>query len=285
MKRTLKILSVSLLMIIFMSVSVFAEELKQIDEYEGHSAEEFSAVLQQKLEGVYTEETDFEYLIEYYSEIPAMVDGINAIKEVMAGGETIEGYETYGLYEAESGNIFGYQLVEFSENYYLFSIEFDTDLNFVGLNLEKVSTFKPGDEIPETFDLADFSSSENNASSLQFVFDKEALGNAAVNTIIGLGVVFGALIFISLIISLFKYISPEGRNFKAAPVAPVKENVVKKEAVKEVSNSDNELVAAITAAVVTDETQLVAAITAAISAYEGVSSDSFVVRTIKKRKW
>ena len=101
----------------------------------------------------------------------------------------------------------------------------------------------------------------------------EILQKAGLNTILGMGTVFVVLIFISFIIYLFKYIpviqdkfakKNKGDDKAAAPaaVAPVVP------AVEEGS----------------DDEELVAAIAAAIAAYEGTSTDDFVVRSIKRRK-
>ena len=132
---------------------------------------------------------------------------------------------------------------------------------------------------------------ERNAE-LQFVFDDdlyldsmtvnaeyslgEILEKAGLNTILGMGTVFAVLIFIAFIISLFKYISviEDGLKNKkkkeaGAPVpAPVAAPVVEENLV--------------------DDLELVAVIAAAIAAAEGTSTDSFVVRSIRRRpsnKW
>ena len=98
------------------------------------------------------------------------------------------------------------------------------------------------------------------------------LNGAAVNTIMGVGCVFAVLIFLIFVISLFKYIgkigqketAPKAAPAPAAPVAaPVEEDL-------------------------TDDLELVAVISAAIAASENTSTDSFVVRSIKKvnrSKW
>lgn len=103
----------------------------------------------------------------------------------------------------------------------------------------------------------------------------ETLQRAALNTLMGVGIVFLVLLFLCFLISLFKYINKifgEGKKEEkkapavaAAPVAaaaaPVEE---------------------------TDDLELVAVIAAAIAAAENTSTDSFVVRSIKKvnkSKW
>ncbi|MGI6069948.1 MAG: OadG family transporter subunit [Blautia sp.] len=98
------------------------------------------------------------------------------------------------------------------------------------------------------------------------------LERAALNTLMGLCTVFVILIFLSFIISLFKYFpNPE---------------LKKKEAAKAVAPAAPAPVAADTD--VTDDTELVAVIAAAIAAAEGTTPDGFVVRSIRKvnrKKW
>lgn len=104
----------------------------------------------------------------------------------------------------------------------------------------------------------------------------QILEKAGLNTLLGMGTVFAVLIFISILISLFRFIpvleaklSGKGKATVEAPAAPK----------------------AAPAPVVTgnvstaDDSQLVAVITAAIAASEGNgSSDGFIVRSIKRRK-
>ena len=90
------------------------------------------------------------------------------------------------------------------------------------------------------------------------------MGNAGLNTILGMGVVFSVLILISLIISSFNL-------FKKQP-KPVPATAKPAEVVTETEE-------------LTDDTELVAVIMAAISAYEsanGGSADGFVVRSIRR---
>lgn len=123
-------------------------------------------------------------------------------------------------------------------------------------------------------------------ADLEFVFDEhlkldsftvsakygtgEILTKAGLNTLLGMGTVFVVLIFMSFIISLFKYIPAIQDMFKKkeAPVekaaAPVEEIVEAEDFV--------------------DDTEIVAVIAAAIAAMEGTTPDGFVVRSIKRRK-
>ena len=106
---------------------------------------------------------------------------------------------------------------------------------------------------------------------------EDAMAEAAVNTVIGISVVFLALLFISFVISLFKYINKFEQklaNKKAGKAAPAPQPAPAPAPVVE-------------AAPETDDLELIAVITAAIHAYEeaqgnAVSGD-LVVRSIKKR--
>jgi len=104
--------------------------------------------------------------------------------------------------------------------------------------------------------------------------DDITYGEAGLNTAMGLGIVFCALAFISLVITL------EGKIFgalgkkKAAPKTPEVPAVAAPAVVEEVEED-------------TDDTELVAVITAAIYAYEAenggeVPADGLVVRSIRR---
>ena len=100
------------------------------------------------------------------------------------------------------------------------------------------------------------------------------------NTLMGIGIVFVMLVFLSLLISLFKYV-------------PKLEEAFTKKGKKEEPKAEKKAApapAAAPAATVpeTDDKELIAVIAAAIAAAEGTSTDSFVVRSIKKinrKKW
>ncbi len=95
-------------------------------------------------------------------------------------------------------------------------------------------------------------------------------GKALMNTLIGMGTVFLVLIFISFIISLFKYINQADAK---KPTAEIKTTPIVPAPVIEEAEEEEELV---------DDTELVAVITAAIAAYAGTSSEGFQVRSIKR---
>lgn len=104
------------------------------------------------------------------------------------------------------------------------------------------------------------------------------LKTATVYTVIGIGTVFLVLIFISLLISCFKYIHAwEESKKKAAAPAP-KAAPAPAPAVKPVAAAP-----AVTGPDLSDDAELVAVMTAAIAAYEGsTSSNGLVVRSIRR---
>ena len=102
----------------------------------------------------------------------------------------------------------------------------------------------------------------------------ETLQRAGLNTLMGVGIVFCVLLFLCFLISLFKFVSKlsgEGKKEQKASPASAAPVVTAAAPVEE-----------------TDDLELVAVIAAAIAAAENTSTDSFVVRSIKKvnkSKW
>ena len=103
----------------------------------------------------------------------------------------------------------------------------------------------------------------------------EKMSTAALNTVICMSIVFAVLIFISLLISGFKIFPYLEEQKKAKAAAAAKANVAENNVVTQIEQrEERELV---------DDTELVAVIAAAIAAYEGTSTDGFVVRSIRRR--
>ena len=104
----------------------------------------------------------------------------------------------------------------------------------------------------------------------------EKMTKAGMNTLISITIVFTVLIVISLLISCFKifpYLEAKKKEKEAAlRVAEKKDVVAQVETKTEVVEEQ-----------LTDDTELVAVIAAAIAAYEGTSTDGFVVRSIRRR--
>ena len=120
--------------------------------------------------------------------------------------------------------------------------------------------------------------------SITFAEQNSSLGKtmqeAAMNTIMGIGIVFLVLLFLSFLISQFKHIAKleEKMTKKNAPEAP------------KAAPAPAAPVAAAPAPVeeTVDDGELIAVIAAAIAAAEGTTTDGFVVRSIKKsnrNKW
>ena len=104
----------------------------------------------------------------------------------------------------------------------------------------------------------------------------EKMATAGLNTIICMSIVFAVLIFISLLISCFKifpYLEEQKKAKEAAARAAKTDNNVVTQ-IEQREEQEQELV---------DDTELVAVIAAAIAAYEGTSTDGFVVRSIRRR--
>ena len=128
---------------------------------------------------------------------------------------------------------------------------------------------------------------KDRKADLEFVFNKnlymdsltvsahytnvEILEKAGLNTLLGMGTVFIVLIFISIIISLFKYIPALQKAFSSKPKTAETPIALP---VKTVEKQEETI----------DNKELIAVIAAAIAAAEGTSTDGFVVRSIKRRK-
>lgn len=103
------------------------------------------------------------------------------------------------------------------------------------------------------------------------------LQRAGMNTLMGMGIVFAMLIFLTFVISMFRFIGQAGEK-------------TQKEEERSVPVQAQRRKLAAAAVPQQDDGELVAVIAAAIAAYEGTSTDSFVVRSIrkanrKKEKW
>ena len=99
---------------------------------------------------------------------------------------------------------------------------------------------------------------------------------ALLNTLMGMGTVFLVLIFISLIISLFKYVPQLEKRLKGG-----------KEEQKETEDEIPQIIREMEEEDFLGDEELVAVITAAIMAYQGgtsTSTDRLVVRSIRRAR-
>ncbi len=103
----------------------------------------------------------------------------------------------------------------------------------------------------------------------------EKMSKAAMNTVLGIGMVFLVLVIIMAIISLFKYIPMIQEKFSKKPETPAAAAPAPVPAAPVEVYEEEE----------TDDTELVAVIAAAVAAFEGqTSTDGFVVRSIRRAK-
>ena len=105
----------------------------------------------------------------------------------------------------------------------------------------------------------------------------EKMATAGLNTIICMSIVFAVLISISLLISCFKifpYLEEKKKEKAAAATKKVEADNSVVTQIEQREEQEQEYV---------DDTELVAVIAAAIAAYEGTSTDGFVVRSIRRR--
>ena len=109
----------------------------------------------------------------------------------------------------------------------------------------------------------------------------EKMGNAGLNTLMGMGIVFLVLILISLIISAFSIIhkleeKKNGRKRKVVPEADARVRGIGEETAGLLET------ASAPAEELTDDRELVAVIAAAIAAFEGTDPSGFTVRSIRR---
>ncbi|MCM1307640.1 MAG: OadG family protein [Butyrivibrio sp.] len=105
------------------------------------------------------------------------------------------------------------------------------------------------------------------------------LADAGLNSLVCIAVVFCVLIFISLVISLFRFIPKAEQKIAMKKQAKKADSAIASEAV---DNTVSRLEIREEELILADELELVAVISSAIAAASGASEDSFVVRSIKK---
>lgn len=105
----------------------------------------------------------------------------------------------------------------------------------------------------------------------------EKLGQAGLNTVLGMGTTFVVLILLALIVTLFGKIMTgafKSKKTKTEAPAPATDTAVAAAEAESATEEEE-----------TDDTALVAVIAAAVAAYEGkTTTDGFVVRSIRKSR-
>ena len=107
----------------------------------------------------------------------------------------------------------------------------------------------------------------------------EKMKTAGLNTVTGMGVVVIVLAFLSVVISLFKFVNKAEKAFadkkNGSTKSPIDSTITQIETKEEIEEE-------------VDDLEVIAVITAAIAAMEQTTTDGFVVRSIKRvpqRKW
>ena len=206
---------------------------------------------------------------DYEAEITSMMNQLASLDE-----ETID-YNISYMSSYEEGAV----LVALLENYkdcykeagdFVGLGEFDVQKSGKTITSTVVADYSKRD-LKMTFVYSTLDTSTPTAMNIEPVYTLgETMQKAALNTVMGILIVFCMLIVMSGVIKCFEII-------------PKLQKKAKDKAESTVSNVTAAPVASPVAKNETDDLQLVAVIAAAIAASTGASTDSFVVRSIKKR--
>ena len=206
---------------------------------------------------------------DYQSELSSMLEQISKLDEAAID------YNISYISSYDDGAMLVTLLEDYKECY-------DETNKYVGLgefSVEKsgktITATLIGDysnrDLKMTFVYSTLDSSTPTAMNIEPVYTLgETMQKAGLNTLMGILIVFFMLVFMSGVIKLFEIIPKLEKKTKekkeGANEAPVVASTV-------ATTNENE----------TDDLQLIAVIAAAIAASTGASTDSFVVRSIKKR--
>ncbi len=228
-------------------------------------------------------QSDVEQQVQNYSQMIASLlefsdEEIALVREQYSDQTGYEGlFDTYDeLKSLEPGkfknmDVESIEVIEIDKNVadVLFDMEFDKQKVTIDL---KLGCYKNLGTIVKGVSIGDRKNAQRMKDSGKEPSFGEKMAEAGSNTLMGMGTVFIVLIFMSLIISCFGFIpkvmdSISGKNKKQTA------EIVDKSADAVLANVDDEI----------DQSELIAVITAAIVASEQKSTDSFVVRSIKRR--
>lgn len=190
---------------------------------------------------------ELDYLGEYYG----------SQTDFFANLATVSGEDGLGTYES-------YDDVEVVETDEKSVVNVSAMIHFDKTDVKMTLNVKCFDTMGPVVTSTSFSLADEAEESLI-----ESLKGAGLNTVVGMGTVFVVLIFISLIISCFNFIP------KIQAMFSKKEN--------ETTVEEKTVASTIKETVVTEDSEIIAVIAAAIAASENTTTDSFVVRSIRKR--
>lgn len=235
-----KIITILCMLTLVFSTLLHTSASTETKSYNGYTADD----LKSNSESLYTSLSSFtDEEIEQYIESADTITS-QAVQSWAEVKDEIGDFVAIGDFTIEeSENVITTKLsVDYTKKGIILTVAFDENLTVLSILVEKENTIG------------------------------EKMGRAGLNTLMGLGTVFTILIFITFIISMFKYIrkwEERGKN-KNGNLKMEVENMhpmVEVEVLEEV----------------VDDLELVAVISAAIASATNTSVDSFVVRSIKRR--
>lgn len=241
------LLALCMMMCLFaLTACAKAEEKSSLSEMDSISLQESTKMVLEQVVAI--EDASIERAIEQYRD--------NDMEALAAGMESYAGVKhDLGAYKSVTGGS-----AEQTEEGYTISlnVEFEKRMCEFHITLDKKMTV---------------------ITSMSFnpvYTTRENMTKAALNTLMGMGTVFIVLIFISWLISCFRYINKyeEKMKEKQTPAAPIAVRTAPAVPVQEEN--------------LEDDLELVAVITAAIAASTGASADGLVVRSIRRAsgsKW
>ncbi len=254
MKNKIKIMLLAFVLTVSMCVPAYAEV---VEEYLGFSADEMKESSQQFYEQcIAATDEELDNVITSYenSDTPALAESYQGLKEVKSS-----------ITNAEYGD-FVMETVEESDSNAALSMSLDL--------ICESGTYQQIVVVDENFQIVRFNYELKEAASMGSLMAK-----AGMNTLMGMGIVFLVLILICFLISLFKYLPGSG-------YAKQKALELEKDKQKEIPAAPSPVNPAPSRIQPEDDTELIAVISAAVAAAMGTTTtDGFVVRSIKKRKW
>lgn len=235
-------------------LSMYAQDEASVNEkmYLGIAESELTSAIQGNVEYICTKsKEEVEYILENSTGIQEKV--FSAFQSISAND--------LGAYKGYKDLKF--ELVDEDELEVSITVEFENE-NVIYTEEYKAFETIGGQLVNVRFQIAD----DGKNMSLG-----EKMKTAAMNTIIGIVVVFLMLILISFIISLFAYIPKIQQMFSKKKEPKAIASVAVENTIGQIEQKE-----------LVDDLELVAVITAAIAASQNTSTDNFVVKSIKRSK-
>lgn len=236
-----KIITILCMFTLVFSTLLHTSANAETKSYNGYTADDLKA----NSESLYTSLSSFtdEEMKQYIDSADTITS--QAVQSWADVKDEIGDFVAIGDFEVEeSENVITTKLsVDYTKKDITLTVTFDENLTVLGILVEK----------------------ENSIG--------EQMGKAVLNTLMGMGTVFSILIFITFLISLFKYIQKWEERGKSKN-GNLKIEVEKTQPKMEVEVLEENVV---------DDLELVAVITAAIASETNTSLDGFIVRSIKRR--